>query len=105
MNKDCLFVLNNLIEMHPMRKEAYYSALKALNLLIIDDQKFFHIPIDPDEELKSLPRADMERCGALLSMLLREDHWFENAFDERLMQGWPQKIVRRMISLAEEENR
>ena len=103
MNKERLFVLNNLIQMHPMRKEAYYHALKALGLLIIDDKRFFHIPIDPDEELKSLDQADMERCGALLSMLLREDHWFENAFDERLMQGWPQKIVKRMITLAREE--
>lgn len=101
--KDILFVLRNLIEMHPMRKDAYYGALKTLDLLLIDDKRFFTLPIDPEYELQSLENADMEKCGALLSMLLREDYWFENAFDERLIQGWPQKIVQRMITLAEEE--
>lgn len=101
--KDILFVLRNLIEMHPMRKDAYYGALKTLGLLVIDDKRFFTLPIDPERELQSLENADLERCGALLSMLLREDYWFENAFDGRLIQGWPQKIVQRMITLAEEE--
>lgn len=101
--KNILFVLHNLIEMHPMRKDAYYDALKTLDLLIIDDKRFFTLPINPERELENLETADMERCGALLSMLLREDYWFENAFDERLIQGWPQKIVTRMITLAQEE--
>lgn len=101
--KDILFVLRNLIEMHPMRKDAYYGALKTLDLLIIDDKRYFTLPIDPQRELQNLENADLKRCGALLSMLLREDYWFESAFDERLIQGWPQKIVQRMITLAEEE--
>lgn len=100
--KDILFVLNNLIEMHPMRKDAYYGALKTLGLLIKDDRRFFQLPINADAELEKLHGADFERCGALLTMLLREDHWFENAFDERLVQGWPQRIVKRMITLAKE---
>lgn len=100
---DILFVLHNLIEMHPMRRDAYYGALKSLGLLIRDDQRYFSLPIDPEKELQSLESADLKRCAALLSMLLREDYWFENAFDERLIQGWPQKIVERMITLAEEE--
>ena len=100
--KDILFVLNNLIEMHRMRKDAYYGALKTLGLLIINDRRFFQLPINADAELEKLDEADFERCGALLTMLLREDHWFENAFDERLVQGWPQRIVKRMITLAKE---
>lgn len=102
--EDGLFVLNNLIQMHPLRKDAYYRALKTLDLLIIDDRRFFSLPIDPEKELEGLEQADLKRCGALLCMLLREDRWFENAFDERLVQGWPQKIVRRMIALFEEQN-
>lgn len=98
---DLLFVLNNLIEFHPLRMDMYYTALKTLGLLIIDDRRFFTVPINPDQELAGLESADIEHCGALLTMLLREDRWFENAFDERLKQGWPQKIVRRMIALAE----
>ncbi|MBR3349040.1 MAG: hypothetical protein IKG55_03055, partial [Solobacterium sp.] len=46
--KDILFVLRNLIEMHPMRKDAYYGALKTLDLLLIDDKRFFTLPIDPE---------------------------------------------------------
>lgn len=101
--KDALFVLNNLLEMHPMRKDAYYGSLRTLGLIIIDDRRFFHLPIDADAELRTLPSADFERCAALLCMLLREDHWFENAFDERLVEGWPQRIVKRMIALLEEQ--
>ncbi len=90
------------MEMHPMRKDAYYGALRTLGLLIIDDRRFFKVPIDAQAELEKLEKADFETCAALLTMLLREDHWFENAFDERLVQGWPQKIVKRMITLAKE---
>ena len=53
------------------------------------------------KELAKLETADLEHCGALLTMLLREDHWFDHAFEERLKQGWPQKIVKRMIALAQ----
>lgn len=102
-SQDIIFVLTNLIEYHPLRMEAYYSSLKTLGLLLINDQKYFTTPIDPEAELSKLESADMEMCGALLTMLLREDCWFENAFDERLKQGWPQKIVRRMIRLAQQK--
>ena len=102
-SQDIIFVLTNLIEYHPLRMEDYYSSLKTLGLLLINDQKYFTTPIDPEAELSKLESADMEMCGALLTMLLREDYWFENAFDERLKQGWPQKIVRRMIRLAQQK--
>jgi hypothetical protein len=102
-NEDVIFVLTNLIEYHPLRMEAYYSSLKMLGLLLINDKKYFNTPIDPEAELAKLDSADMEMCGALLTMLLREDCWFDNAFDERLKQGWPQKIVRRMIGLAQQK--
>ena len=32
-------------------------------------------PIDCNEELKRVPGADYELCTALLTMLLREDHF------------------------------
>ena len=32
-------------------------------------------PINCDEELKRVPEADYELCTALLTMLLREDHF------------------------------
>lgn len=99
--EDLLFVLGNLIEFHPLRMDMYYSALKTLGLLIVDDQRWFERPIDPEKELAKLETADLEHCGALLTMLLREDHWFDHAFEERLKQGWPQKIVKRMIALAQ----
>lgn len=98
---DLLFVLDNLIEYHPLRMDMYYSALKTLGLMIIDDSRYFSKPIDPEAELARLEEADLEHCGVLLTMLLREDYWFDNAFDRRLKEGWPQKIVRRMIALAE----
>ena len=32
-------------------------------------------PIDCDEELERIPKVDYELCTALLTMLLREDHF------------------------------
>ena len=54
-------------------------------------------PIKCNEELKRLESADYDLCSALLTMLLREDHFCNGSFDQRVESGQVERIVRRMI--------
>lgn len=58
-------------------------------------------PIKCNEELKRLECADYDLCSALLTMLLREDHFCNGAFDQRVESGHVEHIVQRMIKLLE----
>lgn len=58
-------------------------------------------PIKCNEELKRLESADYDLCSALLTMLLREDHFCNGSFDQRVESGQVERIVRRMIKLLE----
>ena len=61
-------------------------------------------PIDCSQELLRLPTADYDTCCALLTMLLREDHFSNGSFGERQRNGEVRSIVDRMLFLLEEEN-
>ena len=54
-------------------------------------------PIDCNEELKRVSGADYELCTALLTMLLREDHFSNGSFDRRFADGQVLPVLVRMI--------
>lgn len=56
-------------------------------------------PINCNEELKRLPTADYELCTALLTMLLREDHFCNGAFERRFEAGEVTPILERMAAM------
>ena len=58
-------------------------------------------PINCNEALKRLECDDYDLCSALLTMLLREDHFCIGAFDQRVESGQVECIVQRMIKLLE----
>lgn len=58
-------------------------------------------PINCSEELKRVPDADYELCTALLTMLLREDHFSNGSFERRVRAGDVKKILERMIEILE----
>ena len=58
-------------------------------------------PIDCRQELLRLPAADYDTCCALLTMLLREDHFSNGSFGERQRNGEVKPIIDRMITLIE----
>ena len=62
-------------------------------------------PIDCRQELRRLPTADYDTCCALLTMLLREDHFSNGSFVERQRNGEVKPIVDRMISLLEAQEK
>ena len=57
-------------------------------------------PINVDSELKNVSKSDFDRCCALLTMLLREDHFSNGSFMQRLEKGDVQAILKRMIDLS-----
>ncbi len=56
-------------------------------------------PIDCDTELLRLPTADYDLCCALLTMLLREDHFSNGSFERRQRSGQVKQIIERIITL------
>ncbi len=51
------------------------------------------------EELKRVQGADYELCTALLTMLLREDHFCNGSFERRVQAGEVRPLIKRMIDL------
>lgn len=62
-------------------------------------------PIDCNQELLRLPNADYDTCCALLTMLLREDHFSNGSFAQRQRAGQVKAIVDRMITLLDAKSK
>lgn len=56
-------------------------------------------PVNCDMELMRLDSADYDLCTALLTMLLREDHFINGAFEKRVKAGDVKGILERMLNV------
>ena len=96
-------VLQDLKNTETCSVSSYYEALENL-----EDMKYNYgdymitEPIDCQEELKRLPEADYDLCCALLTMLLREDHFCNGSFERRYNAGEVKLILDRMLALLVE---
>ena len=97
---DQISLLKQLSSDTVLRVELFYEVLEECGALKHNyvDYAITH-PIDCNRELLRLPDADYDTCCALLTMLLREDHFSEGSFDERQRDGEVRPIVDRMIAL------
>ncbi len=94
----------NLQACENIRMEDFYKALEDAG-----DIKFRYHEyasqkdggISCEEELKRLQNADYDICCALMTMLLREDHFCNGSFEERYRKGQVSPILERMIKLLE----
>ena len=78
----------------------YYEALEQLGDLKYNYTDYLITePDNCEQELQRLPQADYELCTALLTMLLREDHFCNGSFGRRCQAGQVQPIIDRMILL------
>ena len=60
-------------------------------------------PINVDGEMKRIETADFDLCCALLTLLLREDHFAQyGCFERRYENGDVKKIIDRMIYVLED---
>lgn len=103
-NQKKLQVLLELQQREHIHVDHYYEALEQTG-----DMKYHYYdymttePINCEKELERLPEADYDLCCALLTMLLREDHFSNGSFDERYRAGQVQPILQRMIDLLSQK--
>ena len=93
-------LLKSLSSDRVLRTEFFYETLEECGDLKFNyhDYATTH-PIDCGQELLRLPTADYDTCCALLTMLLREDHFSNGSFEERQRNGQVKPIVDKMIAL------
>ena len=60
-------------------------------------------PINCDKELLRLSLADYDLCCALLTMLLREDHFCNGSLERRIRNGDIKQVADRLIYILESE--
>lgn len=85
--------------------ETFYETLEKCDALKTNYHDYMTTaPIDCAKELLRLPRADYDLCCALLTMLLREDHFCNGSFARRQRMGQVKPIVEQIIHLLESQN-
>lgn len=88
-----------------LRVELFYEVLEECEALKNNYHDYMTTaPVDCNQELLRLQSADYDLCCALLTMLLRKDHFINGSFDTRQRKGQVKPIVKRMISLLEAKN-
>lgn len=96
-NKEKIDRIQSLID-HSGRESLYYKLLEDMGDLKGDYGAYMTTePINCDIELKRLPMADYELATALLTMLLREDHFSNGSFERRQRAGQVDAVLKRMI--------
>lgn len=89
-----------------LRPELFYDILEACSALKLNYTEYATThPIDCRKELLRLPYADYDTCCALLTMLLREDHFSNGSFERRQQAGEVKPIVDKMIALLSKTNK
>ena len=79
-------------------KELNYSLLKNLGGLKGNYADYMTTePINCNEELQRVKNADYELCTALLTAILREDHFNNGSFERRQCAGQVDEILKRMV--------
>ena len=98
MNKyDKVSAIKELIDV-PDTAEKYYELLENMGDLKTDYHTYATTePINCDKELERVPNADYELCTALLTMILREDHFSNGSFERRQRLGQVNAILKRML--------
>ena len=101
---DKVIWLNKLNSEAYLGVETFYDVLEKCDVLKNNyDEYMTTALICCDDELLRLPLADYELCCALLTMLLREDHFCNGRFERRWRRGQVRPILERMIQLLSEK--
>lgn len=98
-NQEKIKAIQNVIA-NPGNETMYYKLLEDIGDLKRNYRDYMITsPINCDEELKRLPTADYELSTALMTMILREDHFCEGSFIKRYETGQVDMILKRIIEL------
>lgn len=78
----------------------YYQTMEAAEWMKYNYADYANThPVNVNEELRRLSDADFDLCCALMTMLLREDHFDNGSFERRKEKGDVESILLRMKSL------
>ena len=89
--------IQGILELKDSRGDLYVDLLKIMGDLKTNYGDYMITePIDCDEELERISGADYELCTALLTMLLREDHFSNGSFERRFADGQVLPVLVRM---------
>ena len=89
--------IQGILELKAPREDLYADLLKTMGDLKNNYGDYMITePLDCNEELKRIPGADYELCTALLSMMLKEDHFSNGSFDRRFEDGQVLPVLERM---------
>lgn len=94
-NKDKIILLNSI--KNNSHVDFYINALEQMGDMEYHYYDYLKEPISCDTELNRLKNADYKLCCVLLTMLIREDHFDNYAFEQRYENGWVTAIIERMI--------
>lgn len=84
----------------------FYETLERCDALKTDYSAYMTTsPINCERELLRLPNADYDLCCALMTLLLREDHFSNGSFERRQRLGQVQPVIERMIHCLEKKQR
>ena len=99
-NYDKVSLFEQLNRNNGLELELFYEVLEQCDALKTNYHEYMTTaPINCYEELLRVPTADYELCCALLTMLLREDHFSNGSFDRRQRRGQVKPIIQRIIFL------
>ena len=87
-----------------MLPDVYYDLLEKLGDIKRNYWDYMTTePINCNIELKRIDTANYELCTALLTMLLREDHFCNGMFWEHYKRGEVNAILNRMVIALDKE--
>lgn len=94
--------LERLLGRKDLRIEELYDLLAVMGSSRDYGKWMLTAPIALDFELCRAEKADISLCCALLTAILREDHFSNGSFEERLASGAVEMLLTRMKKLAKE---
>jgi len=104
LNSQKISILKELCLDETASADVFYEALDKCNALKNNYFEYMTTqPVDCDTELQRLSTSNYDLCCALITMLLREDHFSNGSFERRLRKGDVIPIIKRMISLLSSE--
>ena len=83
---------------HPGTERTYYGLLEDLGDLKGNYADYMTTEPNCNEELQRVANADYELCTALLTAILREDHFSNGSFERRQRAGQVDEILKRMVA-------
>ena len=97
-------MIREVLELKDPQEDLYVNLLRKIGDLKNNYGDYMITePIDCDEELERISGADYELCTALLTMLLREDHFSNGSFERRFAEGQVLPVLVRMKDVLKNE--